>query len=220
MNRVTSTLCFITSVAVCFKSSAFALTLSGSVTTIDGEPVAEAVITAEGLLKTKITSAKSPYKMDQKNQEFKSHILALHVGESVLFPNSDNIQHHVYSFSPTNPFEIQLYKGIPASPISFNKAGIVTLGCNIHDWMVGYIYVTDTPFFVQTDEKGHWQIDLPTDEYTLTLWHPQLDLPNNTQTQVINFNAKATPIEYKVHLKSTIRTGKHPADSEMQNPIY
>lgn len=203
-----------------FSCHAFALTLQGTVMTTEGEPVVEAVITAVGLTKNKPFLATSPHTIDQRNREFVSHILAVHTGESVVFPNSDNIQHHVYSFSPANPFEIQLYKGMPAKPISFDKAGIVVLGCNIHDWMVGYVYVTDAPYFTQTDAKGAWTLNLPADDYTLTLWHPNLDNPNNVQIQQIKLNAEKTaPIAQKVTLKTTARTGKPPAE-DSQNPVY
>lgn len=196
-----------------------ATTLTGVVTN-DDEPVFEAVITAVGSLKAKPVLATSPRKMDQKHREFVSHILAIHAGESVLFPNSDNIKHHIYSFSPANPFEIQLYKDVSPKPIIFDKAGIVVLGCNIHDWMVGYVYVSDAPFMTQTNEKGEWSLNLPPDDYTVTLWHPNLDTPNNVQIQQIKITTeKLAPIEQKITLKTTSRTGKPPADDAL-NPLY
>lgn len=196
-----------------------ATTLTGVVSN-DDEPVFEAVITAVGSLKAKPILATSPRKMDQKHREFVSHILAVHAGESVLFPNSDNIKHHIYSFSPANSFEIQLYKDVSPKPILFDKAGIVVLGCNIHDWMVGYVYVSDAPFMTQTNEKGEWSLNLPPDDYTVTLWHPNLDTPNNVQVQQIKITTeKSAPIEQKITLKTTSRTGKPPADDAL-NPLY
>lgn len=198
---------------------ASALMLNGKVTN-DGEPVLEAVITAVGTIKSKPVLATSPRKMDQKNREFVSHILAIHIGESVLFPNSDNIKHHIYSFSPANAFEIQLYKDISPKPIVFDKTGIVVLGCNIHDWMVGYIYVSDEPYITQTNEKGEWSLNLPADDYTLTLWHPNLDAPNNVQVQQVKITAeKSALLEQKITLKTTSRTGKPPAD-DVQSTVY
>ncbi|MEI7840168.1 MAG: methylamine utilization protein [Methylococcaceae bacterium] len=206
--------------ALTFSVSTFALTLNGTVTNYDGDPIFEAVITAVGSIKTKSSQTTSPRKMDQKNREFVSHILAVQVGESVVFPNSDNIQHHIYSFSPANSFEIQLYKDISPKPITFDKAGIVVLGCNIHDWMVGYVYVTDAPYFAQTNEKGEWSLNLPADDYTLTLWHPNLDTPNNVLVQQIKLTTeKPVPIEHKITLKTTSRTGKPPTDDN-QNSLY
>jgi plastocyanin len=200
--------------------NASAATLNGTITTMDDEPVFEAVITAVGTAKTKFSGTTSPHKMDQKNREFVSHILATHVGESVVFPNSDNIKHHIYSFSPANSFEIQLYKDIPPKPIKFDKKGIVVLGCNIHDWMVGYVYVTDAPYFTQTNEKGAWSLNLPADDYTVTVWHPNLETPNNVQIQQIKITAeKIAPIEQKITLKPTTQTGK-PPENDGGNSLY
>lgn len=206
--------------------SLFALSLNLSAATLTGvvknddEPVFETVITAVGTLKTKPILATSPRKMDQRHREFVSHILAIHAGESVLFPNSDNIQHHIYSFSPANSFEVQLYKDVAPKPITFDKAGIVVLGCNIHDWMVGYVYVSDAPYVTQTNEKGEWSLNLPADDYTLTLWHPNLDTPNNVQVQQVKITAeKPAPLEQKITLKTTSRTGKPPAE-DGGNSLY
>lgn len=197
-----------------------ALTVRGTVMTVDGDPVAEAVITAVGTVKSK-PSATSPRKIDQRNREFVAHILAVRVGESVTFPNSDDIHHHIYSFSPANPFEIQLYKGVPAHPTLFNKTGVVVLGCNIHDWMVGYVYVTDAPYFTQTDSEGQWTLTVPADNYTLTLWHPDLDSPNNVQVQQLKLTAEnTTPIEQKITLKPVLRTGKPPEEESLNSSSY
>ena len=75
-------------------------------------------------------------------------------GTSVAFPNSDNIRHHVYSFSLAKRFELRLYQGTQSAPVVFDSPGVVVLGCNIHDWMVGYIYVTDDSRFAVSDEHG------------------------------------------------------------------
>jgi len=81
----------------------------------------------------------------------------------------------VYSFSSPKRFELRLYEGTPTDPLLFDKPGVVVLGCNIHDWMLGYIYVTDDPWFAVTDAHGHLKIDqLPAGHYAATLWHPQI----------------------------------------------
>ena len=83
--------------------------------------------------------------MDQINSEFTPRVLVVPKGSRVRFPNSDRIRHQVYSFSPAKRFELPLYTGTPPDPVVFGSAGIVTVGCNIHDWMKGYIVVVDTP---------------------------------------------------------------------------
>lgn len=113
--------------------------------------------------------------MDQRSLQFAPTVLAVRSGTAVHFPNSDNVRHQVYSFSPTKRFELRLYQGTPSEPVLFDKPGLVVLGCNIHDWMLGYIYVTDDPWFAVSDDSGKLKIDnLPAGTYQATLWHPQL----------------------------------------------
>jgi plastocyanin len=113
--------------------------------------------------------------MDQLHKQFAPHVLAVQVGTAVSFPNSDDIRHHVYSFSPAKRFELRLYKGVPSAPVMFDKPGPVVLGCNIHDRMLGYIYVVPTPYFATSDANGHLELhDLPSGNYQVQIWHPQL----------------------------------------------
>ena len=112
--------------------------------------------------------------MDQVNTQFLPHILAIQKDTQVRFPNSDSIKHHVYSFSQAKTFELQLYKELQADPLLFSNLGVVELGCNIHDWMLGYIFVVDTPYFGKTDIQGKVVLDLPDGEYQLDVWHPRV----------------------------------------------
>jgi hypothetical protein len=92
----------------------------------------------------------------------------------VLFENSDTVAHQVYSFSPARRFELGLYRGRPRSPIVFDQPGIVVLGCNIHDNMIGYVYVTDAPYFGTTDTHGRIEFtDLAAGDFTIALWSPR-----------------------------------------------
>src|SRR5437016_11435279 len=112
--------------------------------------------------------------MDQKNKTFVPHVLPVQVGTAVKFPNSDDIQHQVYSFSPAKTFNLPLYKGTPANPIVFSAAGVVTLGCNIHDTMNGYIVVVDTPYFEKTEGSGRVELRVPAGNYVVHVWHPDM----------------------------------------------
>lgn len=109
--------------------------------------------------------------IEQKDREFLPFVTAVQVGTQVTFPNKDPLLHHVYSFSPAKTFEIKLYTGDSPS-VLFDKPGAVALGCNIHDWMEAYIYVSPTPYFARTDERGAARISLPAGTYTLQTWHP------------------------------------------------
>lgn len=112
--------------------------------------------------------------MDQINREFVPHTLVVQQGTKVDFPNSDNVQHHVYSFSPAKTFELKLYSELEVEPQLFTTPGVVELGCNVHDWMLGYIYVADTPYFAQSSREGTATITVPDGDYTMSIWHPRL----------------------------------------------
>jgi plastocyanin len=136
-----------------------------------GQPLAGAVLTLRGPLGAEAEPASAL--MDQQAKQFVPNVLAVRSGTRVAFPNSDNIRHHVYSFSPAKHFELRLYQGTPSEPVLFDKPGAVVLGCNIHDWMVGYVYVTDDPWFAVSDAQGRVQLDsVPVGSYAVSLWHP------------------------------------------------
>lgn len=112
--------------------------------------------------------------IEQVDREFVPYVTVVQVGTSVRFPNRDPILHHVYSFSPAKSFEIRLYTGKSPAEIVFDRAGVVTLGCNIHDWMIGHIVVVPTPHFARTDSAGIARIrDLPAGTFEVHAWHPQ-----------------------------------------------
>jgi plastocyanin len=110
--------------------------------------------------------------IEQVNKQFVPLVTVVQVGTQIRFPNRDEIRHHVYSFSPPKPFEIKLYAGTPAEPVLFDKPGLVVLGCNIHDHMIAYVYVVETPFFGKAGKDGRVRIDgVPAGEYELHAWH-------------------------------------------------
>jgi len=108
----------------------------------------------------------------QRDKTFIPLVTVVQTGTPVQFPNQDPIRHHVYSFSAAKPFEIKLYAGTPVAPIVFDKPGEVVLGCNIHDHMLAYIYVVDTPYFAKSGKDGMVRLEgLPAGDYDLLLWH-------------------------------------------------
>ena len=113
--------------------------------------------------------------MDQRDLQFMPHVLPIQVGTTVSMPNSDQVRHHVYSFSPAKHFELRMYKDRPGDPGDFLIPGIVSLGCNIHDWMLGYIVVLDTPYFAKSGSEGRITVaNVPDGKYLLDIWHPRL----------------------------------------------
>jgi plastocyanin len=112
--------------------------------------------------------------MDQVNTRFVPNLLVVQSGTSVEFPNTDTVAHHVYSFSHPNQFKLPLYKGNAHPPVTFDGDGIVILGCNVHDNMLGYIVVVDTPFFAKTDEQGIARFEFAVGEVdAVSVWSPR-----------------------------------------------
>jgi len=149
---------------------------SFDVTVKDGKGalVSDAVVYARGN-GMNAQSTKKQTAIDQQDKQFIPYVTAVQVGTSILFPNKDNIRHHVYSLSSAKKFELPLYKGVPAEPVVFDKEGFVTLGCNIHDWMIAYVAVLGTPYFQVTGREGHALLkNLPPGQYTVEVWQPSL----------------------------------------------
>jgi plastocyanin len=151
-------------------------------TNAHGAPVADAVITVypQGFVKADPFKFDWPQEMDQHNLQFAPFVLIVPVGASVNFPNRDSVRHHVYSFSPAKPFELKLYGQDETRSVKFDKVGMVALGCNIHDNMVGFIKVVDTPFAAKADAMGQAVVrGLPAGPVQVHIWHPYLKAPGN-----------------------------------------
>jgi plastocyanin len=132
--------------------------------------------------------------IDQIDREFVPRVSIAAVGARVSFPNRDVVQHSVYSFSKIKTFEIPIYAGESPQTIVLDKPGVISLGCNIHDWMVGYIVVVDAPIAEVTKADGVATIaDLPRGTYTVRIWHPQLK--GGEMTQTVSMNQEAVRLE-------------------------
>ena len=154
--------------------------------------------------------------IDQIDKEFVPYVKAVRVGTLVQFPNKDNIRHHVYSFSPAKTFELPLYSGTPAAPVLFDKVGIVKIGCNIHDWMLGYIYVTDVPYFAKTTREGRAELDqLPRSSYRVRVWHPRMEGSEDRTVKRVNLQDESTvTLEWKLKLNAEFRPRRTPIPGE------
>ena len=161
--------------AVALSAPAAASSLTVQVADRAGAPLADAVVYAEPAMRKPTGAAARSTTIEQIGRQFVPQVSVVQTGTAVAFPNNDTVRHHVYSFSATKPFELKLYSGTPGSPILFDKPGTVILGCNIHDQMVAYIQVVNTPYFGKSDSTGKVQIaDLPPGKYKLKAWHHQL----------------------------------------------
>jgi plastocyanin len=175
-------------------TASVAADLSVQLTNNDGKPLAEAVV----FVPVAGPAARPPVArratIVQHNRLFEPFVTVIGKGAAVDFPNEDTMLHHVYSFSPAKRFEIKLYKGTPAKPVVFDTPGIVTLGCNVHDWMLAYVVVVDTPYFAKTGPKGVARIaNVPAGAHDLMGWYPgmrepvllrQVALPEDAERQI------------------------------------
>ncbi len=175
-----------------------------------GAPVKDAVVYAMPV-SGKAPIAKAQAVVAQRDKQFVPYVSAVQVGSPVQFPNQDTVKHHLYSFSPAKKFELPLYSGTPPNPIVFDKPGLVTLGCNIHDWMIGYILVVPTPWFSITGANGEAKLrDLPTGTYDVEVWQPRLRDPSSRPRQRATADAS---VSFQLDLKPDFRLRRSPADS-------
>lgn len=158
-----------------------------------GNPLAKAVVWFAGDENSPLPPADAAI-VDQIDKQFVPEVTVIRTGTEVQFPNRDSVSHHVYSFAQPNSFELPLYKGEARPTIRFDYAGIVTLGCNIHDAMLGYIVVVDTPHYGITDENGYAYFDVPPGTTTkVYVWSPLID-PSEPMIAEAESTADAAPV--------------------------
>jgi plastocyanin len=141
-----------------------------------GAPVDDAVASLFPLDRAVTLSPPAePVAIIQQGEEFQPYVTPVVVGTRVHFPNQDKVQHHVFSISRAKKFDLPLYRGEPKETVLFDQPGVVSLGCNIHDWMAAYVVVLATPHFAKTGSSGTAAFDgLPAGRYRLEVWHPRL----------------------------------------------
>ncbi|HEX4779232.1 MAG TPA: methylamine utilization protein [Usitatibacter sp.] len=179
-----------------------------------GGPVADTAVyamPASGSVEAR--PGKAVVQIEQVEREFVPYLTVLQTGTTASFPNRDPILHHVYSFSPAKTFEIKLYTGQSPSSVTFDKPGVVTLGCNIHDWMIAYVLVVSTPWFAKTDASGTAKLrDLPPGSYALHAWHPQQRTGVEPVTVVIEGAASAPALSFTIDVAPRRPKYKPPFD--------
>lgn len=182
---------FFAAIALIVTNNAVAASITAQVSDASGAPVEDAVVFAIPTDGQSINKLIRIGVIDQINKEFVPLVTPVQAGAAVVFPNKDNIRHQVYSFSPAKVFNLKLYSGVRAEPVIFDKPGPVVLGCNIHDKMLAYIYVVETPYFAKTAKAGSVRIDnIAAGEYEVKVWHPNLEV--NPEAQTVKIKADAT----------------------------
>ena len=200
---------------VLFAAQAAAQTseIAASVNDDKGKPVADAIVVAvpaDGVIRPPARAREAI--VDQINREFEPKVTAVLAGTAVIFPNHDDVRHQVYSFSPAKRFELPLYAGVPSKPVVFDRPGVVVLGCNIHDWMVGYVYVSDSPYFAKTGKDGKALLtDLSPRVYVVRVWHPQLEgTEEATKKNVDASRSRSVDVAWAIKLKPEARIRRAP----------
>lgn len=189
--------------AAAAAATAGAATVTVSVTDAAGNALPDAVVYAMPI------SGKAPMKpaasalIDQVKREFVPLVSVMQTGTMVSFPNKDNIRHSVYSFSPAKTFEVRLYSGEKAPAITFDKPGLVTMGCNIHDQMIAYALVVDTPWFGKTDTAGKTVVDgFPPGEYDMYAWHHRQTSASPVSQRLSVKSAGKGELSFRIDLKA------------------
>jgi plastocyanin len=194
MQRIQFTTCLLW-LSYFFSAPLTAATLTVNVNDTQGNMLSDSVIE---LIPTTPPEARvstlAHYEMRQQNRIFSPFVLAVPQGAKVDFPNLDRTRHHVYSFSDAKQFELKLSIGATGDPIVFNKAGLVIIGCNIHDDIQAFIYVSKSAYFSVSNEAGQMQLtDLPTGEYQVNIWHPwQVNIQQPTSLTLNDGDNKLT----------------------------
>jgi plastocyanin len=178
-------------------SPALAADVTVTVTDAGGQPVADAVVTIDA---PGPRPAPRHFVINQRNVIFVPEVLVIPVGSTVAFGNLDPFRHHVYSFSEAKKFELKLFGQGEQRSVTFDKAGLVAIGCNIHDQMQGFIHVVESPFAERTDAHGRVTLHaLPGGRHALHVWHARLRSPGHQLTMHIDSSSNLTvPVQVKL----------------------
>jgi plastocyanin len=189
----------------------FALALAGaasplaaaplSVRVVDssGHPVRDAVVTLYPSAGTRAPHGGGRYVISQQNLQFHPFLTIVPVGADVSFPNLDPTKHHVYSFSAAKRFELKLFAKDQSRTVHFDKAGVVALGCNIHDAMSAFIFVTDSAWTARTNAQGMAVFgDAPNSPGHLTVWHPYLRSPGGLLQQAVGVGQRSASFSVRL----------------------
>ncbi len=161
-------------------------TVKGTVI-IAGRPTGDALVSIEGIPSQLITpqAPRSQGKavIDQKELKFIPRVLAVLVGKTIDFPNSDKTFHNVYSNSEAKKFDLGLYPSGQSRSVNFDKPGVVRVLCNVHPNMEAFVVVKAHPYFSVSDPRGNYSISgIPLGKYRVDVWHPE-------------FGVKTTPVD-------------------------
>ncbi|MBK7115347.1 MAG: methylamine utilization protein [Proteobacteria bacterium] len=185
---------------------AMAAPLQISFVGVDGRGIGGTVVTLRSTDASRPVARPTAAVLDQVDLRFVPAVLAVPVGSQIVFPNSDSVSHQVYSFSPAKKFQLPLYRGKPYPPVLFDREGLVTLGCNIHDQMRAYVYVVEAQYFGRTDTSGTWSAsDVEPGEYRVEIWHPLSRVQRPVLEQLLTVPAGGAKLTLRAALPLKLR---------------
>ena len=185
--------------ALDLAAPAAAANLSVRVVDQAGRPVRNAVVTVEGTGTAPHAASSGRYLMSQRALAFDPYVLVVPVGATVAFPNFDSTRHHVYSFSAAKRFELKLFAKDQTRSVTFDRPGVVSLGCNIHDTMSAFIYVAPSGWVARTDQRGMAVIaNVGGGPGKVTVWHPYLRAPGGMASTPLGAGQRAATMSVRL----------------------
>jgi hypothetical protein len=158
----------------------------------NGKALADIVVYLEPLDGQILKKSHEEVIIGQFGQSFSPYLSVSQVNSKVNFVNKDDITHHIYSADSDNKFSFKIRAGKTNSSAKFDHPSEVAMGCNIHDWMSGYLLVVDTPYFNKTDDHGQVSFTIEKQgNYKVIVWHPQMQAENNRMTIDTNISEDA-----------------------------
>ena len=157
-----------------------------------GGPLADAVVVIEG--PSVAAPADVPHVVvDQRDQKFVPHVVAVARGTTVDFPNHDAMLHNVFSASTAKKFDLGMYDRGETRSVTFDTPGVVRIGCNVHPKMEAFVVVHTNPYVAVTDAHGTYTIrDVPAGSYQVRVWH---ETRGERQVPVTVRDGAVTPLD-------------------------
>lgn len=175
----------------CAKSQVTCVVVN--VNNIDGNALEDVIVYLEPLSGQKLPSSSKTVVIDQKNKSFSPYVSVSQTHHNVHFSNRDDITHHIYSANNENKFSFKVRAGKTNDSLTFDQSAEIAMGCNIHDWMSGYLLVVDTPYFAKTNVSGQASFAIEQHgQYRITVWHPQITDTTNRVTIDKNITSDQT----------------------------
>ncbi len=176
--------------------------VAGKVIDDQGNGIAQAVVFVQNPPQQSASKAPRKATLDQVDKQFVPRLLPIAIGTEIQFPNHDQIHHHVYSFSRIKSFDLPLYKGEATPAVTFDQPGVITVGCNIHDWMSATILVTPSQYFAVTDANGRFSLTgLPPGSFSLVAWHERSKAKLADTAQQIQAEGQPPELTFTLTLK-------------------